>query len=126
MTRSTRRSMMLGTGAAALAATAAPVLAAGVQAQAGVPPRRAFEALVGETFASTDGASLRLCQVTDGPQVPGLDQFSLAWEGGPGEGGLLELQHPRTGRFALHLEPTRDSNTDASLRADLCLRVDAA
>jgi hypothetical protein len=118
--------MMLGTGAAALAATAAPVLAAGVPALAGLPQRAAFEDLVGEAFASADGASLRLCQVLDGPQVPGLEQFSLVWEGGPRDGGLLELRHPRTGRFALHLEPTLDATSDASLRADLCLRVNAA
>lgn len=113
----TRRSLMFGSGMAALGSLAPTAVLASA---GGLPERELFEALVGEVFELPDGGRLRLLHISDGPQAARLTQFSLVLEGGAGEGGLFELRHPRTGRFALHLEPS-GVDGQARLRADLCL-----
>jgi hypothetical protein len=115
-----RRSLMLGSGMAALSGLAPAVVLASA---AGLPGRDEFEALLGESFELADGGRLRLLRVSDGPATERLAQFSLVLEAESAQGGgLLELRHPRTGRFALRLEPSGAAG-QALLRADLCLQA---
>lgn len=78
-----------------------------------------FQSLHHHVFRCMDGKGgvikLELSEVRDGPQMPGLEQFSLVFKEGPRvatghlQDGLYQLYHPETGTTFLHLAP---SDTD--------------
>lgn len=70
-----------------------------------------FSQLTNESFRIFDGSErvvyANLVTVGDGPTVPGLDQFSLEFEGDFAdwlEPGLYELYHTRMGSFQAFLD----------------------
>lgn len=75
--------------------------------------REQLEALVGGSFRLTgsDGVvrTARLIAVDDGPDCPGLEQFSILFEGTDLAEGLHEIYHWQTGRELISLVPSGES-----------------
>ena len=79
-----------------------------------------FQSLLHHNFRCMDEKTgminMDLVEIREGPQVPGLEQFSLVFQERNSSGkshlqdGLYQLYHPETGRALIHLAP---SNTEA-------------
>jgi hypothetical protein len=100
------------------------------RAAAGLPHRAAFEALAGQAFGITTATGRRtrlsLAAVHGRDLDPGHEQFSLVFRAPPGPAlaaGRYSLDHARTGRFVLWLEPSGQRDDARRYRADLSLRV---
>jgi len=75
-----------------------------------------FQSLLHQGFRCMDGEDeamkLELVEVREGPKAPGLEQFTLVFQGGNSaetrqlQAGLYRLYHPETGLELLHLTPS--------------------
>ena len=75
-----------------------------------------FQSLQHQVFHCMDGKGgvikMELTEVRDGPQMSGIDQFSLVLQKEHALGaddiqaGLYQLYHPDTGKTLVHLEPS--------------------
>jgi hypothetical protein len=122
------------TGSLALASLGAPALAAATPSVArrrgGSPAQAVFDRLQGQDFTVRLGAGaqtmLRLVAVKPRPSAQPIEQFSLVLSGSakrPIEGGVYQLEHARSGRFALRLDPSGGNAHEQLYRADLSLLV---
>lgn len=72
--------------------------------------REQLEVLVGSRFRLTGSDGVvriaRLVAVDDGPDCPGLEQFSILFEGADLVEGLHEVYHWQTGRELISLVPS--------------------
>lgn len=99
------RRKFLGTLTAGMAASTLP---AGVIIAAGLPTlREQFADLVDSNFDLIDSTGTvrraRLIQLDDGPEEPGLEQFSIVFEGDGLSEGLHKAYHPRIGTMRIGL-----------------------
>lgn len=122
------------TGGLALAGLGAPALAAAAPPEAhrvgGSPTYALLASLEGQDFKLrlADGRrlALRLVAVKSRTCNQPLEQFSLVLRGSdrqPIEGGVYQLEHARSGRFALRLDPSGGNARERLYRADLSLMV---
>lgn len=72
--------------------------------------RNKFSLLLGTHFRMTDAngvtSTAELVEVDDGPDYPGLDQFSVVFEGDDLSEGLYESWHGDTGNIPISLMPS--------------------
>ena len=101
-----RRAVLAALGSA-MVATVAPLSAF---ANVHVTCRQKFAEIVGGTVHLTDSdgevVKARLVSLDDGPRHPGLEQFSIVFEGDNLQEGLYELSHPGLGRLPVSLIPS--------------------
>lgn len=71
--------------------------------------------LVGSNFQLTDADGVtrkaQLISIEDGPACPGLEQFSMLFEGEGLTEGLHEIHHTRTGSALISLVPSDQPET---------------
>jgi len=99
------RRQFLGTLSAGMATTLVP---AGVLSAAGFASLRdQFAGLVDDKFHLVDSAGAlkraRLVAMDDGPDCPGLEQFSIVFEGSGLTDGLYMVYHPSIGTLRIGL-----------------------
>lgn len=96
----------------------------------GNPAMAAFEALLGEEFELRGGAidpvALRLVTLHEHVSRQPLEQFTLVLRGSDRQaitGGLYQLEHARTGRFQLRLDPSGRDALGPLYRAEFSLLI---
>jgi hypothetical protein len=74
-----------------------------------------FRGLVDTDFRLFDSAGVarkaRLIAVDDGPKCPGLEQFSIVFEGDELGEGLYQIRSWRTGRILINLQTSGEPGT---------------
>jgi len=82
------------------------------------PLSQKFSDLVGSEFCFTntvgDISSARLIAFDKGPDSPGLEQFSVVFEGDGLAEGLHDIHHPGTGKLAVFCMPSTGGATGGS------------
>ena len=96
----------------------------------GCPAMAVFEALQGEDFqidlSGGERTSMRLLAVRDRSLGQPVEQFSLVLRGRADravDGGLYRMQHAKSGRFHLRLDPSGRDAQGQLYRADFSLLV---
>jgi hypothetical protein len=106
-----RRAVLAAFGSA-MAAAMAPF---GVLAGTNLSRRNQLSELMGCSFHIADPSgektTARLVALDDGPRCPGLEQFSVVFEGADLCEGLHEVYHHDTGRFLISLMPSGESGS---------------
>lgn len=87
-----------------------------------------WKSMLNEQFVLRDEVkgpvNLRLIAFRAGKADPKLDQFGITFVGKEDEKvaeGMYQMEHPRTGKFMLHLQPIDLGSAGAHYRADFCL-----
>lgn len=101
-----RRAVLAALGSA-MVFTVAPVSAYAIKDRTS---RQKFADTVGATLRLVDPngevVHARLIGLDDGPRHPGLEQFSIVFEGDNLKEGLYEFSHPNLGRQSVTLIPS--------------------
>ena len=114
-----------GLGALACAGISTAALAAS-HGGAG-PGAQAYAALLGEKFIVYDGVrgeTVRLVKVRQAPAQPGMQQFTLRFEGGRHgalPSGTYEVDHAATGKIDMFLDASARGADSVLYRADFSL-----
>lgn len=78
--------------------------------------RDQFVRLVGSNFRLVDATGTttiaRLAALDDGPESPGLEQFSIVFEGADLTDGLYRVYHRRTGGLRISFMPSGEPGPD--------------
>jgi len=94
-----RRAVLAALGGA-MAATIVPF---GAHAGPNLTTHQQFSELLGARFRLTDAEgnswAARLIAVDDGPRCPGLDQYSIVFEGSELSEGVYEVYHREAGKL---------------------------
>jgi hypothetical protein len=112
-----RRNFLTTLSATVLAATLPIGATAAIQTYAGKasPLRKRFRGLIDTDFRLFDAAGVarkaRLVAVDDGPKCPGLEQFSIVFEGDELGEGLYQIRSWRTGRILINLQTSGEPGT---------------
>jgi len=105
-----RRNFVTTLSATVLVATLPVGAAAAIQSYGGKASslRKRFRGLVDTDFRLFDAVGVarkaRLVAVDDGPKCPGLEQFSIVFEGEELGEGLYQIRSWRTGRILVNLQ----------------------
>lgn len=104
-------------GIAALIPLTTPLGCLAAVSTAGRPSKDLFQSLLHHGFRCMDEdggvIKLKLVEVREGPEAPGLDQFALVFQEGnsavgtrQAQAGLYRLYHRETGLVLVHLAPS--------------------
>lgn len=111
-------------GVGATAAAAAAVVPA---ARGTAPGAQGFASLLNQQFKLYDnvrGVAVTLVKITHAPPQPGMQQFTLSFEGersGALPSGTYEVEHPLTGVTAMYLDASAHGQHAVRYRADFNL-----
>ena len=112
-----RRNFLTALSATILTAGLPAGIAAATQRQRGRSGslRAQFARLVGSNFRLLNSTGVaqqaRLVAVDDGPRCPGLEQFSIVFEGSDLAEGLYQVRSWRTGKMLVSLQPSGEPGT---------------
>ncbi len=112
-----RRNFLTALSATILAAALPAGIAAATQRQRGKSGslRTQFAQLVGSNLRLLNSAGVaqeaRLVAIDDGPLCPGLEQFSIVFEGGDLAEGLYQIRSWRTERMLISLQCSGETGT---------------
>ena len=111
-----KRRLFLSAIAAGATSAMLPVAVLGATRNS-IPLSQKFAALVGSDFQFSDGVGAksraRLVAFDAGPDCPGLEQFSVVFEGGSLAEGLYDIHHPGTGKLTVFCMPAADGGQRA-------------
>lgn len=122
-----QRRDFIASGLGVLACAGASTMAFAARHGSAVPGAQGYAALLGEQFNIYDGVrgvSVRLVKVREAPAQPGMQQFTLRFEGGrPGAlpSGTYEVEHAATGKIGMFLDASAQGADTMLYRADFSL-----